>query len=942
MAIFSDNITIKYQSDISVEHFLNQFSGASPYSLFRGELCLLSNSEGMFLYGVNGNGDITQVMPELGDLPSVDIDNPMPGQVLVYNSDEGGYVTPPEYEGRPLNKWINVPAPKPSLYANSLSELGDVSYSLFQGIPQVDNGRALVFNNSLKKWQTGIGVTIAELSSFRDTNISTVPIQGETLVWNAAALRWENKTFPDDLNSLSDVDISTSLPLDGDVLLYDGLQGLWVPGAVSGGNANVLVLNDTSSLPVADLTTLGVSQPEGDFYWVEEDNTNNWSKAITTGEVSFDDFKDVDLSSIQDGQTLRWTFVDGQWKFVASDYLPAAFVTDLEKDDSYSIFSLGTLGAERGRYFTSTNTTGLGMYGTSATEGGIHVSYDLRDEDRAVDSFFYGLLKFPSDLEDDEVTGLRGVRPLTANSSIALPSLEGDWKVELWINVSDINQTSEILDYGTIKIELENQKIKTTFTSGGVIYSELWTFPNGFEPNVSYRLDWGIDDAEVVKEMLYIDGVECYKENGELGSESSVSSVSIPVDAPDTTSEALPVIGRTFVGYLANLAIRRLNPAYFINLTKKTALLDPPIGMVTGQMVVTGDTKLLCTKGYNPDKWATDEEYSSFTRFGDNLNLFDLADVDEESFAGSSGYLFYDSSTQKVIKAPDSPQFSGTYTLGSAEDVTLRDVNDDYIQDNMVLAWDSSVNKFRPTPTNLSFRINDAEDVNAESGLTEGATLRWNQSTEEWQVGPNVNAVAGDLNSLTDVDIITPFDNYTLLYSEAYGVWMTGPNPDRGVDKLREMVDVDADEIEDGQILVYDIIEEKWSPAPRPYPKNLDDLNDVDVSSRPPRDGQALTWDGEMWLPGSFAKGGSSTVEGLYDVEIKEPREGQVLTWDGTYWANKEAHSGRGDGGDFDTSLVRVSFTSGVWGGGDFDSSLPDRPMEMIKSEVFTGGGDFD
>lgn len=40
------------------------------------------------------------------------------------------------------------------------------------------------------------------------------------------------------LDDLTDVDVSTSAPLDGQVLVYDDASGLWVPGSVSGGTGS--------------------------------------------------------------------------------------------------------------------------------------------------------------------------------------------------------------------------------------------------------------------------------------------------------------------------------------------------------------------------------------------------------------------------------------------------------------------------------------------------------------------------------------------------------------------------------------------------------------------------------------------------------------------------------------------------------------------------------
>lgn len=47
------------------------------------------------------------------------------------------------------------------------------------------------------------------------------------------------------LDDLSDVDLTTTPPADGDVLTYEGTSGLWIPGAGGGGASSFLALTDT-------------------------------------------------------------------------------------------------------------------------------------------------------------------------------------------------------------------------------------------------------------------------------------------------------------------------------------------------------------------------------------------------------------------------------------------------------------------------------------------------------------------------------------------------------------------------------------------------------------------------------------------------------------------------------------------------------------------------
>lgn len=972
MAIFSDNITIKFRDGGAEEPFLDQIApgtGLSP--LFRGELALLSNDEGLTLYALNGDNQVQAITAELGELAGVDLDNPQAGHVLVYNSNVGSVNNPAEYPGRPLNKWINVPAPRPDLYANSIFELGDV-LAFNATTPQP--GDALVWSSG-NSWQLGTGVEQAILRDFQDVELTAAAItQGHTLIWNADSEKWNNGFFPESLTDLLDVDLTTTLPLDGEVLLYDALQGLWVAGAVAGGNANVVTLENTSTepLPVASLTTLGVSQPEGDFYWVQDDNTNSWGKALQAGEVSFSDFKDVDLTGVQEGQALVWTFVNGTYKFLPQTVLPVgrvfSFTVNQEEYFDRPGFVLSTYGIEGARHYahvslplpssrnTSNSGYGLGMYGTSASEGGIHVSYDLSDPNDQENSFFHGCLKFPSDLQDDALANIRGIRPLNATASIPLPerfaSGVSNFSVKFWVNFDASSVDTEIIDYGTIKIEIEQNPsneldvIKSTYTLDGVTYSTRWQTPSPISRGTSYSIDWGIDESSN-EERCYMSGVLCTVQ-GTVDQFVSVPSGAF-LDVPDTAGSALPVIGRNLAGYLANLILSETSPSSFSRKAGARPRGSFPLGGVPGQTISCDQVNeqlltRIVTKAYDPNTWAQDTNYSTISSFGSGTDVVDLVDVDILP-GSSSGYLFYDSTTEKFNVETNAPTVITNidYEILRSSDVDFYSASGLPIQEGGILAWDEQVSKFRPAPTNLNFRINDAEDVNTDAGLSEADTLYYNATAQEWQPGAAPNAVAGALGDLTDVEVQddTLAENHTLLYSEALNSWVTGPPILAGSPNLSGMSDVDVTELGDGDVLSYNTATSKWLPTDSLVPKGLNDLTDVNTVSRPPREGQSLEWTGLAWTPGRYYTGGASAISELYDVKIEEEREGQSLIWNGSHWKNSEVHSGRGDGGDFDTSLVRVSFTSGIWGGGDFDLTSPDLPMEMMGQEVFQGGGDF-
>ena len=237
MAVYSDNITIKFQSDTAENLFRDNIKPETGlYGLFRGEMAMLSNDEGISLFGLSAGGEVVKILPELGELPGVDIQDPKPGHILVYNADPRN-TDNPDLIGRPVDKWINIPAPRPDLSANSIFELRDVvlNRDSFGFVPP-SYGETLTWKQDNNYpdggyWQPGRGLSNGNIADFNDVSIDSNPINGQTLLWDASGERWVNGFYPENLSDLQDVDLTTVLPIDGDTLLYDESRSRWVPGA---------------------------------------------------------------------------------------------------------------------------------------------------------------------------------------------------------------------------------------------------------------------------------------------------------------------------------------------------------------------------------------------------------------------------------------------------------------------------------------------------------------------------------------------------------------------------------------------------------------------------------------------------------------------------------------------------------------------------------------
>lgn len=109
--------------------------------------------------------------------------------------------------------------------------------------------------------------------------------------------------------------------------------------------------------------------------------------------------------------------------------------------------------------------------------------------------------------------------------------------------------------------------------------------------------------------------------------------------------------------------------------------------------------------------------------------------------------------------------------------------------------------------------------------------------------------------------------------------------------------DTNFDGLANGDIAQYDGTE--WVNIPFPAPdlsnSSLDDLSDVDTTTDAPGAYDALVWNGNAWVPGTPAGGGTdigdSSIGDLSDVDTTTdaPEIGQLLQWDGSNWVPVDA-----------------------------------------------------
>ena len=199
--------------------------------------------------------------------------------------------------------WINASIPE----INTLNDVGNVN------ITSVQDGEFLKWDSGTSKW---INAAIPEINTLNDVGNVTITsaTTGDILEWNGTA--WVNTTLAFD--DLSDVDMTSLAPSEGDVAYYDGSN--WVPYALTIQNAgnvstsgeasgDILLYDGTdyANTPhtLANITNVTLtSEADGEFL---KYNGSAWVNASIPEINTLNDVGNVTITSATSGEVLQWS-----------------------------------------------------------------------------------------------------------------------------------------------------------------------------------------------------------------------------------------------------------------------------------------------------------------------------------------------------------------------------------------------------------------------------------------------------------------------------------------------------------------------------------------------------------------------------------------------------------------------------------------------------------
>ena len=799
----------------------------------------------------------------------------------------------------------------------------DGAYGSLTGAPTIPSG------NQIIDWTSASAGTI-HASNYTDTNTTYTAGSGLTLSGTEFSLTGGHYN-----DSAVDTHLNVSGATANQVLKWTGTDYDWVTStdsdttytAGSGLTLTGTVFSLTGGTVTASSSTAftnktgNISQWTNDAgYLTSETDSQTLSLSGTTlaistgnnvdlGALTIDDFADVNITSVSDGQFLTYNNGSGEWtnSTVSIPTLTsqltndAGFITSASTYDNSDVDTHLNQSNPTSGYVLSWNGSDYAWVSNGAS-GAHYTDSDARAAFSATTGLSYnsgtGVFSLNSQLEN--LSDVSSTTPNTGevlkwNGSTWTPSADVDTDTVYTTFNSDFDtrlaaKSTTNLSEGSNKYFTDTRARQAISASGDLSYNAStgvisYTAPSSYaNSNVDTHLNrasattgqilsWNGSDYDWIANA----GTPAW--SSITGKPTTIAGFGI-TDAFDGIFSSLAGKPTTIAGYGITDAVTPTSANVFTNKqgnisqwTNDTGYLTSvpaqTFGSLTGKPTTLGGYGI--TDGYvnsdvdshlNRSSASTGDvlswngsDFSWVAQSGGGGGATDKIEEGNSSVevidGGANGHVMFNTNGSDRWQVSNSghilPEADATYDIGSASNK----VRHLFLSNSSLYLGTDTL---RTNSSNLLFNGDDVQDY---------SNLKNKPDTSSAGTGIQINSGVISLNSA-----------------------------------LSGLSDVHTTAPTDGQVLKWDNSNSRWEPGAAGGTLAMNNLTDVDTSGI--STGQYLKWDGSNFVASTVSGGGASAINDLSDVDTNTsaPSNGDVLTWSasGSEWAPQAPSGGGGSG----------------------------------------------
>lgn len=814
----------------------------------------------------------------INELLDVQVQNPLEGQVLAWDADNG-YFEPRGSNGGGVSSLYallevsinpntlsnnavltydlanNVWIASPVNVANTIAELDDVSTN----IPLV-NGHILIWDSSISKWKPGFINAVASINGKTgQVNLFTDDIPESPGRLFLSAGNFSNFLSQSSINGLSDV--STIGSLNNQVLTYNGSE--WVPRSIGSifslrledlsnvfaptpANGQVLAWSTASnrwqlSSPIAFSSTDDIPEGSNNLYFTE----TRLNTLLSNTKASI--LQDVNYSSPSVGQVLTWNgtaWVNSIAGAGNTDQLPEgisnlyftnqrvanflvntsiSYLSDVEYVNTPQGGQVLSWNATASRWEPATILTSL-TNTDSVPEGAVNKYFLDSRVDARLNQVSINLLQ-----DVDTVTN-----PPLSGQSLVWDATTGKWQPDdttgstIPFVFTQEGDTNGLISY------LGTKGNSSTFiTPTGLSYPWLVT------TTVSSNLTGDSPSNAVDRNnstIIHTAGVENSWWKLDLGKNKSFKPTKYTLRTRSDTNDNNP---KTWKLQGSNDDINWVDISIeSIPLTIASWFVSQDINAVESYRYIR-----IIQNGIN----TSNELFLVFA----GIELYGLLNITGVTASIDTTDNLIEGNINKYYSNARVSSFLSTQSIN-----ILGDVNTGNPISGAALVWVS--NQWTASTKSLeSLRLTDLIDVGVVSTPSNNEVLAYDTTTNNWRAKTFVQGGLTSINDLPDVDTatVTPSVNNVLLWNGF--LWIPGNAPQSvlSVNGLIGAVSLNADNINETGNRFYFTRNRLLTELQTISIKELSDVSDTQ-----PSNGQTLVWSNNQWTPQSVSSGGGGLL----------------------------------------------------------------------------------